>query len=403
MSSKVAQIFEQLQLLLANIVLIKLRSWRTTLSELLLPLVFFVAFNSPGLGQQPRQIGSGSVIEFNSSALGPPDLFQASPLFPPQGPFSSLYVPQEWAPGVSRTKGGPGPALIFAPNTSASVNQVMQVLAASAPALPHLMPLHLIGLKDEEEVIRRYDDQPMSVWAAIVFKEDGEASRNWRYSLRLNGTWAPSSKPEDQLVKLGGLSGGSPDGWVRYQQTGFALLQYCVDQAILQVSSNGKYIFRSPASLSPEFTPEVCFDEAHDAASDVRCTVDAAVGFQRQPQIEDDTEDMLWILKWLPGWCLNVSAVFWLSSSMLPLVSEHKLKVPMRVMGMRDISYQLAWLLAAVALAAPMACCFAALWDLVNVTHFSSFWIVALFLYFYLSDNLRPNSMRMFEIGSRIY
>jgi hypothetical protein len=80
-----------------------------------------------------------------------------------------------------------------------------------------------------------------------------------------------------------------------------------------------------------------------------------------------------WILKWLPGWCLNIAATFWLSSSLLSLVEEKPKREPMQIMGMRASSYLCSWLTGGAILAIPLSLAFAGIWWFVHTARFSSF------------------------------
>ena len=116
-----------------------------------------------------------------------------------------------------------------------------------------------------------------------------------------------------------------------------------------------------------------CFVNAQNNHSAPHCHTRSNVGFLREPQAPDDTVDVAWILKWLPGWCLNIAATFWLSSSLLSLVEEKPKREPMQIMGMRASSYLCSWLTGGAILAIPLSLAFAGIWWFVHTARFSSF------------------------------
>ena len=94
---------------------------------------------------------------------------------------------------------------------------------------------------------------------------------------------------------------------------------------------------------------------------------------------------MLWIFKWLPGWCLNVAAVFFFSAQLVPMVAERRHRSPLELMGLKHTSLQASYLLYGICMAVPTGVLFAFAWRVVRVTTaLSSLTLVALFLSSYL-------------------
>eukprot|EP00947_MAST-08B_sp_MAST-8B-sp1_P001293 g1293.t1 len=406
----------QLSLLLRKVWRVKLRSWKTTLGEYIVPLLFFVAFNSPGLSTAPRLVPEGPpfVKSYNITALGMIDAILAAPMFPSEGPYSSLYVPAAWATPAD----GSPPAVLYAPNGSAAVEAVMKTIQDSSytPSFP------MQGFATEADLEAAYEAAPMATWAGVVFtaygstgqhRQDGgggaaaAAGHNqWDYKIRINGTWAPPTALDRQVATRGHYGGAQADDWARYAQTGFSLLQYSIDQAILSTTTatataattattttTATAATTAATSSSSPFRPPAkpydyeaieCFLAAQKNHSAPHCRVLAEVGYWQQPNVEDDTVEGHWIMKWLPGWCLNIAATFWLSSRLLQLVEERPKQQPMQIMGLRDSAYHVSWLVAGAVEALPLGAAFAAIWFAVNYARFSSPVLLILFLFEYL-------------------
>lgn len=54
----------------------------------------------------------------------------------------------------------------------------------------------------EQELLEFYKDNPATIWAGIVFTQDGN-SNQWNYKLRINGTYAPTTNPDQQVSYYG--------------------------------------------------------------------------------------------------------------------------------------------------------------------------------------------------------
>ncbi len=410
----------QIRLLLWKKRVMAVRSWRATLVELIIPLLFLIAFNAPGLSKAPNKVPAADnvTVPNASTALGLISSLVSSPVFPPVGPYDATYVPSAWAAGV--------PALAYAPNSSARAARVMSMVKTHILS-DRFSPVPLLGFADEAALVRHYEAHPMTVWAGVVFSEGADTSAytdadadadagtdtdalanaeavNWRYSIRINGSFAAPTDPDAQFVHRGHLGGASKYDWLRYHQTGFLLLQYAIDQAIIaEVTQTGgrsslltdhasedadattnAYLYRPPA-VPRDPASYACFLKAAADQTVPKCNITANVGFRAQPHVLDATTEPLWIFKWLPGWCLNVAAVFCFSAQLVPLVRERRHRSPLALMGLRDAAMQASFLCYGAIVALPTACLFAFAWRLVHITSdLSSFTLVAFFMFSYL-------------------
>ena len=153
------------------------------------------------------------------------DALVGAPVFPPIGPYSSVYVPQPW----NHTP----PYVLYTPNVSDAVNSVMSTVGGTS-----FVGLTPRGFASEKDLVAFYEADPMGTWAGVVFEAEAP---NWRYTIRINGSFAPPSDPAQQHVRRGHLGGAAVNDWVRYFQTGFLLLQFNLDQAIAQEASKETY------------------------------------------------------------------------------------------------------------------------------------------------------------------
>ena len=361
--------------------LMSLRSWRTTLIELLIPLLFLVAFNAPGLSKPPPTLSPSSASLANqTTALGMMSSFIGAPVFPSIGPYSATYIPSNWD---NRTT----PGFMYYPNTSQRVERIMKTMTTNilSNAL-HSIPLY--GFAAEEDMVRHYEAHPMTIWAGISFYDDGvpkvshDGKEQWKYSVRINGSYVPSTNLAQQTVFAGHLGGADSQAWVRYHSVGFLLVQWAVDQAIAhEISASSTYV---PPAVPKDLASLLCFADSTNPDDLQKCNVTANVGYRRLPFMQDSTLTLLWIFKWLPGWCLNVASVFFFSSQLSPRIRERQHRLPLSLMGMSDVASQCAHFCTSAIFSLPLAILYTLIWHLVNVTYFSNNLLVGTFLFLYL-------------------
>ena len=198
----------QMSLLLWKRRLMAARSWRTTLVEMLIPLLFLFAFNAPGLSKTK----TGKPIPHvdtptESTALGMMSAVFEEPVFPPFGPYSSTYVPSQWNNQTET------PSLLYCPNTSSHVHRVMKEVTTNVLS-NSVHPIPLFGFFNEQDMVEYYESHPMTAWAGIAFHEAGAADAAdaaWSYSIRINGSYAPSTTLNVQRQRR--------DIWVEHQLT----------------------------------------------------------------------------------------------------------------------------------------------------------------------------------------
>ncbi len=111
------------------------------------------------------------------------------------------------------------PLLLWAPTSDAGAAAVVSNLTSAASTnlfLPNLLisPAHVVGFEDEASLEEWYLANPARVWAAVVFNSTpsspllssssssaSSSSSFWQYSLRINGSYAPTTDPSLQLVE----------------------------------------------------------------------------------------------------------------------------------------------------------------------------------------------------------
>ena len=368
-----------------------LMAWRTkkaTLSEIFIPVIFLLIFNAPDISILPSTSSistsstsaeSPQIFSPNAStALGLMSTFVSSPVFPPLGPFDATYIPATWSEP---------PGLAFAPNSSARARRVMNVVKSNIFS-NSISPVPLLGFENEDMLVRYYEANPMTIWAGIVFNETTSQAgdtltQDWHYSIRINGSFAPNTQPESQFARRGHLGGAKKYDWYRYYQTGFAILQYSLDQAII-ADVDPTYSFRASAEVKGMESLE-CFIAAASEKKYPKCNISANVGFRELPQNVDMTVDLLWIFKWLPGWCLNVASVFFLSAQVIHIVTERQHRSSLELMGLNVSAMHMHNVLHGILMAIPTAVLFGIMWRLVRViTSLSNMSLVSLFLASYL-------------------
>ena len=379
----------QVLLLLAKRRLLAWRTLRATAVEILIPILFLLAFNAPDISMiADNNTAAEVVVPQASTALGLISTFVSSPVFPPLGPFDATYVPAAWAES---------PALAFAPNSSARARRVMETVKNNILS-NSMTPVPLLGFPTEKALVQHYEENPMTMWAGVVFKKpehqdnataaagrssDESPYPDWRYAIRINGSFAPTTDAEQQFAHRGHLGGAKKNDWIRYYQTGFSLLQFALDQAII-AEVDSTYTYKPPATIKDMASLE-CFMQASVHNRTPHCNISANVGFRQMPMAEDMTSELLWIFKWLPGWCLNVAAVFFFSAQLVPMVAERRHRSPLELMGLKHTSLQASYLLYGICMAVPTGVLFAFAWRVVRVTTaLSSLTLVALFLSSYL-------------------
>ena len=366
------------------------RSWQTTVMEMLIPLLFLFAFNAPGLSNPKPIVPPLAVQQPNgSTALGLMSTVLESPVFPNTGPFSAQYIPSNWSSAQ-----GSAPGLMYYPNTSTQVQSIMNTIKTNILSNA-VAPVPLYGFATEKDMVQYYEAHPMTVWAGISFYKDGTnpnsrttttTTGDFSYAIRINGSYVPSTDANQQQVHVGHLGGASSVDASKYHAVGFLLLQWAVDQAIIQniVGAAVPTFQYQPPAVPKDLQSYQCFAHAKSPQATSRCNLTANIGFRPLPTINDPTVELLWIFKWLPGWCLNVASVFFFSAQLVPLINERKHRLPLSLMGLRDSAMLLASLLSSACVAVPLSLCYTGIWSLVNILYFSNPLLIAVFFFLYL-------------------
>ena len=271
----------------------------------------------------------------------------------------------------------------------------MQTIATNVLS-NNINPIPLHGFKSEKDMVDYYESHPMTIWAGICFHQIGTSddayannvnnvNNKWEYSIRINGSYVPSTNTKLQTMEKGHLGGADGNAWQMYHSTAFLQMQYAVDQAITHaIATNPSY---PPYPYQPPAVPKdlpslLCFADA--GSNKKNCNVTANIGFHRLPSMNDPTSNLLWIFKWLPGWCLNVASVFFFSSQLSPRILEKKHRLTLSLMGMSDVASHLAHLITSAIFALPLAILYTIIWYVVNIFYFSNSLIIFLFFFLYL-------------------
>ncbi|KAF4693894.1 hypothetical protein FOZ60_009637 [Perkinsus olseni] len=154
----------------------------------------------------------------------------------------------------------------------------------------------LRGFATEADLRYAYEDaRPASFFAAIVFDPiDLSSKASVQYKILINGTYAPNSDPDKQVVITDDTSQALILDYGKYIDTGFVALQNMIDSALVRVlTANSSNLTIPPLNAVQSFP---------------RPTVQAA--------------EAPWVFKWLPGWCVNISILFWFTAMVTKMVYD---------------------------------------------------------------------------------
>ena len=120
--------------------------------------------------------------------------------------------------------------------------------------------------------------------------------------------------------------------------------------------------------------------------SPIGCNISHNAALLRLPDINDPTLVPLWIFKFLPGWCLNVSCVFWMAAVLTAIVREReeRVKETMLVMGLIESAYAASWIASSALMAVPLATLLTLVERGTKMYFISAFWPLLLFNVLYL-------------------
>ena len=353
--------FHQLRILSEKQARVKLRLWKTSLSELLFPVMLLLMFNAPNIFTDRPTAPATAVINWLPV---PPELsnnasfaqavvtdvvgFLAPPLFPPTPPYDAVRPPLFWA-------GGAPPILAIAPRSSTRASLLYSMLHGGF--LKEAGFAASVQLFDSDAAIEAaYADHPNTMWAGIVVNDDdGSGSDDFSYTLRLNGTYAPSSASgAAQMVQPIGVRVGALRGdYAYYESTGFFALQQLVDLAMDTASS---------AAPTPK-----------------------ARQIREMPSVPRDVVNTPYALVWIIGWCMNIANTFFVSSALAAVVfeKEHAIWQGLATLGVSPAAWWAHWLATLLSTAVPVAALDTGVMFLVGNCYFSNPFLIFLFVLLY--------------------
>ena len=356
-----AEFIHQLGILTAKQVRVKLRSWKTSLAELMFPVLLLLMFNAPNIftdrptapatavvnwPQVPRVLSNASFAQaVVTDVVG----FLAPPLFPPTPPYDAVRPPLFW-------EGGEPPILAIAPRSSPRASLLYAMLHSGF--LNESGFAASVQLFDSDAAFEAaYVAHPNRVWAGIVVNDDddGTGSADFSYTLRLNGTYAPSSASgATQMVQPIGVRVGALRGdYAYYESTGFFALQQLVDLAMGTASG---------AAPTPK-----------------------ARQIRQMPSVPRDVVNTPYALVWITGWCMNIANTFFVSSALAAVVfeKEHAIWQGLATLGVSPAAWWAHWISTLLSTAVPVAALDTGVMFLVGNCYFSNPFLIFVFVLLY--------------------
>ncbi|KAF4653285.1 hypothetical protein FOL47_010603, partial [Perkinsus chesapeaki] len=278
------------------------------------PILALFLFSLPNFGSGDTQRFTGQpVYQEPLSAMDSlaPQRFLESPVYPAstQIPYSATWIPFTWASREQR--------IWWAPNTDPTVTAIMQ----ASILMSGVSSTELRGFPSEADLKDAYATAPpASFLAGVVFEAIGVTQkRNVHYKILINGTYAPNSDPKKQTVIINETSQALILDYGKYIDTGFVAIQRMVDKGAVRVLAGNVTNITIPSISAVQSFP--------------RPTVQAA--------------EAPWIFKWLPGWCLNISILFWFTYIVNKMVydKEYEYYRFFLIMNVLRVAYFLHWLL----------------------------------------------------------
>lgn len=161
-----------------------------------------------------------------------------------------------------------------------------------AAAMNGIDASELRGFASDDDLKTAYQEaRPSSFFAGIIF--DSTDPTLFAYEILINGTYAPTSEADKQIVVIDDTNHGMVLDYGKYIDTGFVAIQRMLDEAIVKVF-NTNNVTNIPSLNAIQAFP--------------RPSVQAA--------------EAPWVFKWLPGWCLNISILFWFTAMVTKMVYE---------------------------------------------------------------------------------
>ncbi|KAF4720532.1 hypothetical protein FOZ63_030957, partial [Perkinsus olseni] len=264
----------------------RIRGKSSTLAHIGRQALFFFSLPNLGGNSDIQKYTDQPVYQkpFSAEEVLAPRRFLDSPVYPgnSQIPYSASWIPFTWESQDQR--------IWWAPNTDGEVSDIIQISAR----VNGIKPAELRGFATESDLRQAYAKAPpASFLAGIVFDPIARPT-NIRYKILVNGTYAPNTETEKQIVKPDDTSHALILDYGKYIDTGFVAIQNMIDNAILRrFTTNSTSVKISPLGAVQSFP---------------RPTVQAA--------------EAEWVFKWLPGWCVNISILFWFTAIVTKMVYD---------------------------------------------------------------------------------
>jgi hypothetical protein len=353
---------------------IKLRSWTSSICELLFPVVLLLLFNAPNLfTHRPTapetdvmMYAPSTVLSANGSAaealveelIGG---FLAPPLYPPMGPFDALHVPFYW----QKDAGAP-PTIAIAPRSSTGTSREYASLLYAILRdgfLNGTAYAESVRLFDSDASIEAsYLAHPNTLWAGIIIEED---TQGFTYTIRLNGSFVPpSTSGSMQKVQPIGVRNGATRGeFAYYHSTGFFTLQQLISLAIDAL--------RDPMAAAAQPPPSM--------QSPMVRTI------RELPSVPQNLVNTPYALVWITGWCMNVANTFFVSSALTAVVfeKEHAIWQGLATLGVPPVAWWSHWGVALLLRTIPIALLDTAVMYLVGICYFSNPLLIFIFVLLY--------------------
>ncbi|EER06268.1 hypothetical protein Pmar_PMAR006033 [Perkinsus marinus ATCC 50983] len=261
----------QTKALLKKELLIVRKSLPTAIITVVFPIVALLLFSLPNIGgdTHAEKFTGQSVYQPPFEDVLAPRRFLDSPVYPTdtQIPYSPTWIPFEWEAHQER--------IWWAPTTDSTASSVMKVAAA----MKGIDASELRGFASDDDLKTAYQEaRPGSFFAGIIF--DSTDPTLFAYEILINGTYAPNSEADKQIVVIDDTNHALVLDYGKYIDTGFVAIQRMLDEAIVKVF-NTNNITNIPSLNAIQAFP--------------RPSVQAA--------------EAPWVFKWLPGNVERLSAL----------------------------------------------------------------------------------------------
>ena len=357
-------VLRQTLILTQKNLLVKARSWKTSLSELLFPVLLLLMFNAPNIFVDRPSAAPTEVVHYGpipavlantttalEAAIGEVVSVLAPPLFPPTPPYDALRPPLFWDKSSSGPHDGV-PILGIAPTSSASASLLYATLRLVFNATGFRPNVQLFATEAALEAA--YLSRRSTLWAGVIVHDVPLSASGYSYTLRLNGTYVPSSVAGAlQMVQPIGVRVGALHGdFAYYASTGFTALQNLVDACL--------------AIESSEPRPQV------------RQT-------REMPSVPNTNVNTPYALVWITGWCMNIANTFFVSSALAAVVfeKEHRIWQGLATLGVSPAAWWAHWIATLLGTAVPVAALDTAVMYIVGNCYFSNPILIFIFVLLY--------------------